>query len=204
MLDFIIGLDVHLFIFFNQTIENPVLDLVMPFITQKEHFLYPLIAVCIGVIILLRRRGIIILLWGAVLITLADQLSSSVIKPLVGRVRPCHELDVVRLLVNCGSGKSFPSSHAVNMFAAATFFGEKFLHRRREFYLVASFVALSRVYCGVHYPFDVLSGAAIGISLGILVGTVGDYVGNRVEFLSMESEGRKQVRVSGGRLFRKS
>ncbi|MBD3170591.1 MAG: phosphatase PAP2 family protein [candidate division Zixibacteria bacterium] len=192
VLDFIVNIDIQVFYFINMTIANNVMDLVMPFITEESNFLYPLIAVCVGIIFLMKRRGLVILLWGGVLIALSDQLSSSVIKPLVDRPRPCHELDLYRLLVNCGAGKSFPSSHATNMFAAATFFGEKFLNRRREFYLVAFMVALSRVYVGVHYPLDVIAGAAIGIGLGIGIGTLADYLGSRYWFLSTEHEEKRK------------
>ena len=129
MLDFIVSIDIKLFHFLNQTIANPVLDVVMPFITEPDKFIYPLIAVCLGVILLWRRRGLMIILWGVVLITISDQFTNSVLKPIIDRVRPCHELDAVRLLVGCGSGKSFPSSHAVNSFAAATYFGERVLCR---------------------------------------------------------------------------
>ena len=185
-MDFITGIDEKLFVFLNQTIANSVLDVVMPFITREGNFLFPLIAVCLGIILLFKRRGLVILLWGAVLITVSDQLSSSIIKPFVGRIRPCQELDIVRLLVNCGSGNSFPSSHAVNIFAAATYFGERFLDRRMEFYLVATMVGLSRIYCGVHYPFDIMAGALLGIGLGIGIGTLDNYAGERVPFLSTE------------------
>ncbi|MCP4632380.1 MAG: phosphatase PAP2 family protein [candidate division Zixibacteria bacterium] len=188
MLDFIVGIDKQIFVFINQTISNNVMDLVMPIITNKHYFIWPLVAVCLGVILLWKRRGLMIVVWGAILITISDQLSSTVIKALVDRPRPCHELDYYFLLINCGSGASFPSSHAVNVFAAATYFGERFLHRRREFFAVASMVALSRVYCGVHYPFDIIFGAALGIGLGIGVGTLDDYLGQKYSFLSTAKE----------------
>jgi len=186
MLDFLVRLDKRLFVFFNQTIENSVLDLVMPFITEPRYFIIPFIIICLGIIILWRRRGVLILLWGAILITITDQLCHSVLKPMIDRSRPCHELDMVRLLINCGGVRSFPSSHAINIFAAATYFGEKFLHRRREFFLVASLVGLSRIYCGVHYPFDVLAGAALGIGIGLGICHLDSYLGHKYPFLSTE------------------
>lgn len=95
-----------------------------------------------------------------------DQLSSSFIKPFVARIRPCSELVTVRLLVNCGSGYSFPSSHAVNMFSAA-FIASRFYSESRPWgYILASIIAYSRVYVGVHYPLDVIGGAVFGIAVG--------------------------------------
>ncbi|MBD3232886.1 MAG: phosphatase PAP2 family protein, partial [candidate division Zixibacteria bacterium] len=178
---------VTVFVFINQTIQNGVMDIVMPFITTESYFIVPLGVIIIGVALLKKRQGVVIILWGAVLITISDQLSSSVIKPMVGRLRPCHELDIVRLLVDCGPGKSFPSSHAVNIFAAATYFGEKFLHRRREFYAVAAMVAISRIYCGVHYPLDVLAGSLIGILVGTVVLSLDKYLGEKYWLLDTES-----------------
>lgn len=186
MLEFLISIDTKLFVYLNQTIENPVLDQVMPFITEPDKFLIPLIIILLGTMLLWKRRGVMIVLWGAILIAMADQLSSSVLKPWIGRLRPCHELDAVRLLIGCGSGESLPSSHAVNIFAAATYFGERFLHRRREFYAVAAIVGLSRIYCGVHYPFDILSGAMLGIGLGFGICALDGYLGDRYWFLSTE------------------
>src|SRR3990170_1717836 len=85
-------------------------------------------------------------------------------------VRPCSDLPNVHLLLynNCPTTYSFPSNHAVNCFSAAmmvSFFYKKigiFL------FLIAILVAISRVYVGVHYPFDTVGGAIWGI-LGAIV-----------------------------------
>lgn len=64
---------------------------------------------------------------------------------------------------------SFPSDHAVLFFALAT--GIFFASRRigwLMFIYVSAFICLPRVYIGVHYPTDILAGAAIGVSLGWL------------------------------------
>ncbi len=114
------------------------------------------------------RTGKITAITLIITIIISDQLSSTFIKEWVGRIRPCHALDNVRLLVDCGGGKSFPSSHAVNNFAAAYVITYFFQKNYVFFYIIAAIMAYSRVYVGVHYPSDILAGAVIGIMVAFL------------------------------------
>ncbi len=108
---------------------------------------------------------------------LADFTSASVIKPLVGRVRPCNLAglrDHLDLLTGCGPGESFPSAHAANHFALAvvlgvTCFAERPLLKGSSL-LWALSIAVGQVYVGRHYPSDVVAGAALGALIGYLVG----------------------------------
>jgi len=75
----------------------------------------------------------------------------------------------IHMLVNCGSGRSFPSSHAVNNFAVATLFSTYYRRWRWWFFSWATLVALSRPAVGVHYPSDILGGAAIGVCVALAV-----------------------------------
>lgn len=109
-----------------------------------------------------------------ILITLSDQISVHLFKEIFQRYRPCHNLllqDRVQLINgHCGGDYGFVSSHAANAFALTTFL--IFFFRRRDFalfmYLWASVVCYSRVYAGVHYPFDILGGMMLGIFLGLI------------------------------------
>jgi undecaprenyl-diphosphatase len=78
-------------------------------------------------------------------------------------------LEHINLLVSCGTGKSFPSSHAANNFFAA--FILSFFYKKNPwvFYTTASLIAISRVVVGVHYPFDVIGGAIIGTAIALLL-----------------------------------
>ncbi len=115
----------------------------------------------------------------ALTITVSDQLSSTVIKNVVGRIRPCMDPDMegkVRMLLNhCSGGFSFPSSHATNHFAAAFFiFGtlRPYLKKRVNLFFVwAATISYGQVYVGVHYPIDILCGAVIGSLIGIMLST---------------------------------
>jgi len=161
MADFLYSLDVAVFYFFNHSLHNSVLDVVMVFLTRtdKLHFQIFYGVVWLALMVKGGRRGRTVALLLIPVILASDQLSSSVIKHLVARMRPCFTLPDVNLLVRCGSGLSFPSSHAVNNFAAATLFSYYYRRWTWAFITYASLVALSRPYVGVHYP---SGGAVIG------------------------------------------
>ena len=165
MAEFLYSLDSSAFYFFNHSLHNSVLDVVMVFLTRTDtlHFRIFYLVVWLVLIVKGGKTGRTVALLLIPLIAVSDQLSSSVIKHLVGRPRPCFTLPDVTLLVRCGSGLSFPSSHAVNNFAAATLFSYYYKRWAWAFVTYASLVALSRPYVGVHYPSDALGGALIGI-----------------------------------------
>lgn len=109
----------------------------------------------------------------ALCILLSDQISSSLLKPLVARLRPTHNPEIADLIhiVNGyrGGRYGFVSSHAAN---AATFVIFTALVFRNRLYTIllslwAFFTAYSRVYLGVHYVGDVLCGALIGVLVGM-------------------------------------
>jgi undecaprenyl-diphosphatase len=108
-------------------------------------------------------------------IIVSDQLNSQVIKELVGRPRPCHLVNGVRImtdirmLVDCGPGFAFTSSHAVNNAAAATVLSYYYPRWTWAFLLWAALVGLSRVFVGVHYPLDIVSGALLGSGIAYLM-----------------------------------
>ncbi len=165
------SLDRALFHIINGTLANPVTDLLMPFFTADLN-LKIFYAACL---LLILWKGDARLRWAIIfsliVVTLTDQLASHVVKPWVGRLRPCHEM-TVHLLVGCGGGKSMPSSHAANLFGQAAFFWSVYKPSAKYLLPLAVIVALSRVFVGVHYPGDILVGAILGILVGLVVGLI--------------------------------
>lgn len=110
-----------------------------------------------------------------VVLALLDQISSSLLKPLVGRLRPSHDPATAGLLhyVNDYRGGlyGFPSGHATTSAGIATWLWLSFKNRfaRICFVFFAMAMGYSRIYLGVHYPLDVLVGFALGVALVWLV-----------------------------------
>jgi undecaprenyl-diphosphatase len=178
MIEALYAVDVAIFRFINHTLACGIGDVLWPLITDYDKQLLARIVLSVLFLALLVRggsRGRTTVLLLVVIITCSDQLSSSVIKRLVQRPRPCHTVDGVpvvpdvHLLVGCGSGQSFPSSHAVNNFAAATLFAWFYRRAWWAFVSWATLVAISRVAVGVHYPSDILGGALIGTLIAFVL-----------------------------------
>ncbi|MCX7909068.1 MAG: phosphatase PAP2 family protein [Ignavibacteria bacterium] len=167
-MEFLLNLDTKILLFINKGIANPLFDKLFVLLTIQEHWYIVYSILIYFLLTKFQWKGRIFLVVLLVAIFVADQLSSNVIKELVGRIRPCHTLQDLRLLVPCGGGKSFPSSHAVNNFAFAILLSYFFQQYKIHFLVLASLVSLSRIYVGVHYPSDVIAGAIIGIIIGFL------------------------------------
>lgn len=176
MIEFFYSLDLSALHFINGTLANPVGDVVWPLITDYDRLLpVRIVLLAMWLFLLIRggARGRTAALLLIPVLFCADKISSLVLKELIARPRPCHEINGLpivqglHLLVNCGGGKSFPSSHAVNNTAVAALFSRYYPRGRWAFFSWAGLVALSRSAVGVHYPSDILGGAVIGLLIGL-------------------------------------
>jgi undecaprenyl-diphosphatase len=86
------------------------------------------------------------------------------VKVAVRRERP--QLRRLPPLASAPSQLSFPSAHATASLAAATAMGRVSPGARVPLYALAGAICLTRPYLGMHYPSDVLAGAALGIAIG--------------------------------------
>jgi undecaprenyl-diphosphatase len=161
-MDSLIGIDTWLFLRLNAGVANSFFDWLMPIVTNLGYYRIPLIAALATLAVFGGGKGRSAVLLALITVTLTDQLASSVLKPWIERIRPCHIVEGVRVITGCGNTLSFPSGHATTSMAAAIFFG--LLYRRWLWPLVAFSVLISysRIYIGIHYPSDMLAGWVIG------------------------------------------
>ena len=114
-----------------------------------------------AVLALLWRRP-----WFLALLVAADLAAdglSLVLRQWIGRLRPPLVYTVPRPLVPTPHTGSFPSGHSATAFACATVIAWASPRLAMPAFVLAALVAWSRVYVGVHWPFDVLGGAALGV-----------------------------------------
>ncbi len=102
----------------------------------------------------------------AVAIIVAESVSGA-LKLWVGRDRPPLSNPDPEPLVHLPATYSFPSGHATVSFACATVLALAVPRLRVPLYTLATLISFSRVHVGVHYPFDVLAGAALGVAIAI-------------------------------------
>lgn len=123
-----------------------------------------------------RNYALLFLLGTLVTFAITDFVSASVLKPLIGRERPCYNTafaGYLRNIIGCGGRYSFPSSHASNHFgmAAFWFFSVRAMGAKRWYWVWAwaLLIGYAQIYVGKHYPLDILGGAVFGAVTGYLV-----------------------------------
>ncbi len=163
-------IDFKLLIILNQKISNSLFDLIMPIITNEDHWRIPIFCLIIYLLLFSQKKGRVVLFLLIISLGINDYICASIIKPTIARLRPSHEfLEYINLLVPRGGKWSMPSNHASNMFVLATIISTFYSKTKTGIFLVAILVSFSRVYVGVHYPMDVIIGASIGTTIAIII-----------------------------------
>jgi membrane-associated phospholipid phosphatase len=179
MLDHLLQLDRHLFYWINHDLTNPFFDAVMPWLRTPGNWIPLYILIAAYCLWKYRVKGIIIIAFIGLSAGFADFTSASIAKPLIHRLRPCRDpitaaTDIER--ATCGSGYSFPSTHATDHFAMAVFMILIFCKYWRWIWfwaiLWAGLISFAQVYVGVHYPIDVTCGAIYGALVGWFISWV--------------------------------
>lgn len=173
MLEKILSLDTQLFIYLN-SLGSERYDGFWLIVTKQVNWipffllLFYLIYTKLG----LKKTGYL-LVYVAVLLLVTDQITN-LFKYTFQRARPCNNpeiSDFIRI-VQSRSSFSFFSGHAANTMAVATFLYLIFKKQFKYFWLLFLWplvFAYSRIYLGLHYPLDILSGYLCGLLLGCLM-----------------------------------
>lgn len=166
------------------SVSSPVMDSVMLSVTYAATWSVLWFAIAFGMVLTrkYRRAGIVLI----ASVILAYVVCDVLVKPAVGRVRPCGFADF-ELLVPVPDSYSFPSGHTMASFAAATVLLLVFRRWGIPALVFAAAVGFSRMYLFVHWPTDVLAGAVLGTAVAVLV----YWVSRRTGF--MEKDGDPEV-----------
>lgn len=164
--------DFELFKWINQH-HSGLLDPIMIFLSNKYVWIPLYLVIIYYLIKTYQKKAWKVILYLIAIVAISDQICSSLLKPWVQRLRPCHETAYqawIHLADGCGGQFGFCSSHAANSFALAI--GFYFLNKKKSWLYAmiiwAFLISYSRIYLGAHYPIDVIVGAGIGCSLAVL------------------------------------
>lgn len=175
MIDFLNQLDTQIFLTFNG-LHSDFFDSFMKLFTGRFIWI-PMYAALAAVVLHVCRwqRAIVYLLAIGAAIALTDQTCATFIRPAVERLRPSNPENPLSELVYIvggyrGGSYGFPSCHSANSFALVVFMSLLFPRRRMVVFLLGWAVlnSYTRLYLGVHYPGDLLVGAAVGSAFGWL------------------------------------
>lgn len=165
MLQDLLALDTRIYLFVVHELRVPTLDILMPVFSLLGNFpsVWPFLFLAIAVLGGSRGRAVAVV--GIFALALTLLASEFIIKELFARPRPFETYMDIELLVPPAMDFSFPSTHAATSFAAAIVIWWSYLHPlvRTTVLILAILISCSRVYVGVHYPLDILSGAVLGV-----------------------------------------
>ena len=163
MLNQIIQFDHNLFHYINGNLSNSFFDWFMPFVTNQNNWILPLLVLIYWLLFRGEKRGRITFVILIVTVVLIDAVAAQIIKPMIGRIRPSHAIpEMINLLVPPGGKFSFVSNHSANAFGLSVILGYFYPPWKWKVTGLAFIIAFSRVYVGVHYPADVFFGALFG------------------------------------------
>lgn len=169
LIDSIESLDQSIFLSLNGH-HTPFWDAVMALFTGTGFWLLFYAPILYFIIKKYRAKALIILIVMALAILISDQLSG-LLKDAVQRLRPTHDPNIqkmVHYVVNKGGQFSFFSAHAANTFTTAIFTALLFRNARYKLVILswATLISYTRIYLGLHYLTDILTGMIVGILLG--------------------------------------
>lgn len=152
--------------------RNPVFDVVMPVLSTVGNRGFLWLAASLALSVFGGNRGREVALATLAAIAAAGLISECMIKTIVKRRRPAKVIEDAAPRVpgrRYREKPSFPSGHAASYFAGAFAWCAFYPQYAALILTLAALGAFSRVYNGVHFPFDALVGSLIGIAVGVLM-----------------------------------
>lgn len=166
MIKYLQSIDIKVLNWINVKWRNKWFDRLMPMITAAGNL--GIIWIVISVFLISKKDYRILgnmIIVGLIITTIVGE---GIIKNVVRRKRPYHGDDNRKLLISKPITYSFPSGHTASSFAVAAIFIKTDNAASFGIITLATLIAFSRIYLGVHYPSDVLGGAIIGFICGMV------------------------------------
>lgn len=167
MLETIYEIDFSVLAFIREHMSCRAMDIVMKLFTYAGNWGIIWIALTVGLLISkkYRRLGVTMAIGLVVCLGVGNLL----LKPFIARDRPFIADPAIMLAISPPSGYSFPSGHSFSSFVSASILA-KYSRKAAAFAVPAAvLIAFSRLYFCVHFPTDVICGAALGIITGLTV-----------------------------------
>lgn len=185
-MDTILQLDQNILLFIQEYIRHDWMDWFWKGITHLGDF--GIFWILLTIVLLIpkktRKAGVA----SALALIIGTLITNVAIKNVVARVRPYEVIQELELMIEKQKDFSFPSGHTCVSFASAfaiykckEVFPKKW---RIAAMVLATLIALSRLYVGVHYPTDVLGGLIVGLFSG--------WAGWKIEELIMKKRAEKK------------
>ena len=190
IVEWLIAADRNLFRIINGQLSCPAFDGLLPLWRTPEFWTPLYLFLIVFMWINFRKAALWWMLYFVVTVSTMDLIGNKLIKQTVQRIRPCNDPsifpDLILRIPHCGTGYSFISNHAANHFALAMFafltLGAVARKWRWLFFVWAFSIGWAQIYVGVHYPFDVLAGAFVGILMGGIMATLFNRIHQRPIF----------------------
>ena len=163
--------DIQILLWIQENLRNDYITPLLKFITALGNNGLIWIVATIVLLLMAKYRKVgylsIISLVGSLV------MNNLILKNLVARTRPYEVIEGLQHLIETQQDYSFPSGHTGAAFAAAVIF---YIYLPKRYgisaIVLAVLISFSRLYVGVHYPSDVLAGAAIGTVIAMCIWTV--------------------------------
>jgi PAP2 superfamily. len=166
----ILKYDIVIFNALNDRIKTNVLDKIIPYFTELGSWWFT-VTTCFLLIVLGKGHTRMVGIEAATSLTISHLIVQG-LKKSIGRKRPYLSILEANTLRKLWKDHSFPSGHTTAGFALAVSLSIGYPGIYLLFLSLAAMVGISRIYVGMHYPSDVLMGAAIGSGVSFLTSLI--------------------------------